>query len=137
MTSYHPSTRLVRTLLRCPLVSAVVVAIAGLLLPSPALGPAVVHDHDDIGVVEFNVSNAALGDLLMQQARPREALEAYDASLRIWPNRYNSLLGAARAARAAGDSERARQFYGQLLETTAGAETNRAGVRETREFSAG
>jgi tetratricopeptide (TPR) repeat protein len=81
--------------------------------------------------------NEALGDLLMQQARPREALDAYDASLRMWPNRFNSLLGAARAARAAGDSERAHHFYGLLLETTDGAETNRPGVREAREFSAG
>jgi tetratricopeptide (TPR) repeat protein len=78
--------------------------------------------------------NEALGDLLMKQSRAREALEAYDASLRIWPNRYNSLLGAARAARAAGETERARHFYGQLLATTDGAETERPGAQEAREF---
>jgi tetratricopeptide (TPR) repeat protein len=81
--------------------------------------------------------NEALGDLLMEQERPRQALDAYETSLRIWPNRYNSLLGAARAARAAGEPETARRHYGRLLETTQGAETDRPGVQEAQAFTAG
>lgn len=79
----------------------------------------------------------ALGDLLMQQQRPREALQAYETSLEIWPNRYNSLLGAARAARVADEQGKAREHYGRLLEITEGAETDRPGVREAREFRSG
>jgi cytochrome c-type biogenesis protein CcmH/NrfG len=41
----------------------------------------------------------ALGDLLMDLDRPAEALEAYRAADEIWPGRYNTLLGAARAPR--------------------------------------
>lgn len=76
----------------------------------------------------------ALGDLFMEQERAGEALQAYETSLDIWPRRYNSLLGAAGAARALGEREKAREYYGQLLEVTAMAETDRPGVREAREF---
>jgi tetratricopeptide (TPR) repeat protein len=59
--------------------------------------------------------NEALGDLLMELGRPEEALEAYQASDDIWPERYNTLLGAARAAREAGEEELAEQFFQRLL----------------------
>jgi tetratricopeptide (TPR) repeat protein len=41
-----------------------------------------------------------LGDLLLEQKQPREALASYKRSLELYPRRFNSLLGAARAARA-------------------------------------
>ncbi|HEY9449564.1 MAG TPA: hypothetical protein VIQ60_07405, partial [Gemmatimonadaceae bacterium] len=41
-----------------------------------------------------------LGDLLLEQKQPAEALVAYRRSLELYPRRFNSLLGAARAARA-------------------------------------
>jgi tetratricopeptide (TPR) repeat protein len=61
-----------------------------------------------------------LGDLLMEQGRPREALAAYKRSLELYPRRFNSLLGAARAARALGDESVARDFYQELLEVADG-----------------
>ena len=39
-----------------------------------------------------------LGDLLMEQKKPAEALAAYKRSLELYPNRLNSLRGAERAA---------------------------------------
>lgn len=77
----------------------------------------------------------ALGHLHLEQQRPREALEAFEKSLEVWPNRYHSLLGAARAARAINEMDRARQHYARLLDTTAGAETHRPGVYEARRFA--
>jgi tetratricopeptide (TPR) repeat protein len=41
-----------------------------------------------------------LGDLLMEQRKPAEALAAYRRSLELYPNRFNSLRGAERAAQA-------------------------------------
>jgi tetratricopeptide (TPR) repeat protein len=41
-----------------------------------------------------------LGDLLMEQKRPADALAAYKRSLELYPNRANSLRGAAQAERA-------------------------------------
>ena len=41
-----------------------------------------------------------MGDLLMEQNQPAEALVSYRRSLKLYPKRFNSLLGAARAAHA-------------------------------------
>jgi tetratricopeptide (TPR) repeat protein len=57
-----------------------------------------------------------LGDLLMQRGASAEALEAYRASLARYPNRFNSLLGAARAAEALQDFDAATGYYRTLLE---------------------
>lgn len=62
-----------------------------------------------------------LGDLLLEQKRPAEALEAYQKSLQLYPRRLNSLLGATRAARALGDESKARAFHRELLQVTGGA----------------
>jgi tetratricopeptide (TPR) repeat protein len=74
----------------------------------------------------------ALGDLLMDMDRPVEALEAYKHSDDIWPGRFNTLLGAARAANAADNEAAARQYYGQLLDIAGDSE--RAEVLEARRF---
>jgi hypothetical protein len=55
-----------------------------------------------------------LGDLLLEQNEPAKAADAYEHSLRLYPQRFNSVLGAARAARAAGDEARARAFDQRL-----------------------
>jgi tetratricopeptide (TPR) repeat protein len=55
-----------------------------------------------------------LGDLFMEMGRSSEALEAYRAALASAPGRFNSLAGAARAARSAGDTAVARDYYRQL-----------------------
>ena len=79
----------------------------------------------------------ALGDLLLALERPADALEAFTVSLEIWPERYHSLLGAARAARQTGDAEQARDHYEQLLEVVGDADTARDGVVEARGFVVG
>jgi tetratricopeptide (TPR) repeat protein len=56
-----------------------------------------------------------LGDMLLEMGRPGEALAEYEASLKEAPKRFNSLYGAARAAEAAGKSDRARELYRELL----------------------
>jgi tetratricopeptide (TPR) repeat protein len=61
-----------------------------------------------------------LGDLLLEQKQPAAALVAYKRSLELYPRRFNSLLGAARAARASDDAAAARTFYQELLEVAAG-----------------
>ena len=80
-------------------------------------------------------AHEAMGDLLLEQHRPEEALEAYKQSLAVWPNRYRSLLGAARAAAAANQRREAEGHYKQLLAITEGADTDRPGVREARDYA--
>ena len=72
-----------------------------------------------------------LGDLLMVQQRPAEALAAFRRSLELHPRRFNSLLGAARAARATGDTTGSVEFYRELLAVADPAST-RPGLEEAR-----
>jgi tetratricopeptide (TPR) repeat protein len=77
----------------------------------------------------------ALGDLLLDLDRPGEALEAYRASSEVWPGRFNTLLGAARAATAAGDEATAREYYAKLVEMAAGSD--RPAVNEAQQYLQG
>lgn len=61
-----------------------------------------------------------LGDMLIEQGRPAEALASYRRALDLYPGRFNGLLGAARAARAVGDETLAQDFYRRLAAATAG-----------------
>lgn len=76
-----------------------------------------------------------LGDLLMEQGDAAAALPAYRRSLELYPRRFNSLLGAARAARTLGDNAEAKVFYAGLLEIGAGGSRLPA-LMEARAFAA-
>jgi tetratricopeptide (TPR) repeat protein len=72
-----------------------------------------------------------LGDLLMEQKQPAEALAAYKRSMELYPRRFNGLLGAARAARAFGDESLAGNFYQGLLEVADGG-TRQPALKEAQ-----
>jgi tetratricopeptide (TPR) repeat protein len=76
-----------------------------------------------------------LGDLLMEQKQPAEALAAYQRSMELYPRRFNGQLGAARAANALGDASLARTFYQGLLEV-AGDGTRQPALEEARSYVA-
>ena len=73
-----------------------------------------------------------LGDLLMEQKQPRQALAAYERSMELYPMRFNSLLGAARAARELGNESLARSLYRKLLDVAEGGKRQSA-LAEARE----
>jgi tetratricopeptide (TPR) repeat protein len=60
-----------------------------------------------------------LADMLMELKRPSEALAEYRIVLKNAPNRFDGLLGAARAAQASGDARDAQTFYAKLTEVCA------------------
>jgi tetratricopeptide (TPR) repeat protein len=93
------------------------------ITPKPAVTPAPTLPADEM-----------LGDLLMEQRHAADALAAYRRALERYPNRLNSLLGAARAARASGDSAAAADFYREVM-AQAGHGSRRAGVTEARAFA--
>lgn len=66
-----------------------------------------------------------LGDMLVLMDRHNEAMDAYEASLRISPNRFNSLFGAGHAAELEGDVNKAKLYYSKLVQITFGVETDR------------
>ena len=55
-----------------------------------------------------------LADMLLELKRPAEALAEYKTDLKNAPNRFDGLLGGARAAQAAGDTTVAQSFYAKL-----------------------
>lgn len=75
-----------------------------------------------------------LGDMLLTVGDARGALEAFEASLRVSPNRINALHGAGMAARALNDTETATRYFGQLVETAAQADTPRPMLGEAQQY---
>ena len=67
---------------------------------------------------ELLPSRELFGEMLIEAKLPKEALEQYEMSLKRSPNRLNSLYGAARAAELSGDPEKAKQYYGKVVELT-------------------
>ncbi|MEE9577143.1 MAG: hypothetical protein V3W35_06995, partial [Gemmatimonadota bacterium] len=61
-------------------------------------------------------------------------LAEFEGALEASPNRFRSLHGAARAAELAGDVERARQYYAQLLEVTRWADSERPEAGDAKRF---
>ena len=57
-----------------------------------------------------------LGDLLMVHNQPAQALVAYEATLKREPNRARTLVGAARAAKAAGKNDVAKKYYRSVID---------------------
>ena len=66
--------------------------------------------------------------------RTRRALQAYEESLKSEPNRFRSILGKARAAKAAGDLETSREAYKKLVALSALADSDRPELAEAKTF---
>jgi len=77
-----------------------------------------------------------LGDMLLAAGQPAHALAAYEASLHAMPNRLRGFYGAAKAAKAAGDSARAREYFQRLVALGAKADPDRAEIKEASAFLA-
>jgi tetratricopeptide (TPR) repeat protein len=56
-----------------------------------------------------------LGDMLLAAGRPADALAEYEKSQLREPNRYRGLYGAGQAAAQAGNREKARHYFSQLV----------------------
>ena len=88
------------------------------------------QDQEDSG--DFTVpAREMLGDMLMELHQPGQALAEYESVLKMSPNRFNDLYGAAVAAQMAGDPIKAKNYYGKLRENCPPA-ADRAELRMTR-----
>ena len=75
-----------------------------------------------------------LGDLLLAQQKPADALKAYEATLAHSPGRFNSVAGAMRAAHRSGDVAAAQRYARQLVALCAKADTERPEVAEAKQI---
>jgi tetratricopeptide (TPR) repeat protein len=76
-----------------------------------------------------------LGDMLRESGRPVDALAAYEASLVNDPKRFRSLYGAGVAAVAAGNGDKAKDYFGRVVEM-ADAGSARPELVKAREYLA-
>ena len=75
-------------------------------------------------------------ELLLETGQPAAALSEFEAALKQTPNRYRAFLGIARAANAAGDRQKASEYYGKLVDLAKNADTERQEIREAKNFLA-
>ena len=73
-----------------------------------------------------------LGSLLLELNRPKEAQQEFEAALKIYPSRFRSLYGAARAAEQNGDKESAHRYYTKLADQTEKADDSRSELANVR-----
>jgi tetratricopeptide (TPR) repeat protein len=73
-----------------------------------------------------------LADMLLAMNRPQEALAEYQRSMKIDPNRFNGLAGAARAAELSNRADEASQYYAQLLKNCSGANSDRPELQKAK-----
>jgi tetratricopeptide (TPR) repeat protein len=75
-----------------------------------------------------------LAELLMDLGQPAKALAEFEASQRTDPNRFHGIAGAARAAAQAGDRDRARRYYTELLVLTKSADSERPEGKQAKTY---
>lgn len=78
-----------------------------------------------------------LGDMLLELGRTSEALTAFEAVLAASPNRLNTLYGAGLAAERAGNKEKARSYYSQLLEVASAGDRGVERIEHARQYVSG
>src|SRR5579863_6255107 len=77
-----------------------------------------------------------LADLLLEAKHPQQALAEYQTDLKLNPNRFNGLYGAARAAEQAGRQSDANEYYALLLTVCEGGSSTRPELSHARELLA-
>lgn len=80
------------------------------------LGAAAARQERNGGESVIIPAREMLADMLMELKRPLEALTEYKIVLQNAPNRFDALLGAARASQASQDTGGARMYYAKLTE---------------------
>lgn len=78
-----------------------------------------------------------LADLLMAQDQPKAALKEYEVSMKTTPNRLRGFYGAAKAAEATGNKQKAADYLKSLAHLTRNADSERAELQEIKLHLAG
>jgi tetratricopeptide (TPR) repeat protein len=93
-------------------------------------------EKDGFSGTGFLPAQELIGDLLMDAKRPQEALVEYQTDLKVNPNRFDSIYGAAQAAEQAGKQKEASDYYAQLLKACEGGSSTRAELTRAKELLA-
>ncbi len=74
------------------------------------------------------------GEMLLEAGEAKQAVTAFEATMKKEPNRFRGAYGAARAAEAAGDRAAARRYYRQVVAIAKDADTDRPELARARSF---
>jgi tetratricopeptide (TPR) repeat protein len=97
----------------------------------------VANKQDAVGKGEVELpAREMLADMLLEMNRPQDALAEYQRSMKIDPNRFNGLAGAARAAELSNQLAEASQYYAQLLKKCAGSDSDRPELQRAKSLLA-
>ena len=72
--------------------------------------------------------------LLLERGRAKDALAAFEATLKKEPNRLGAYVGAAKAAAQLDDKARARAYYEKVVAIAGEADAGRGEVADARAF---
>jgi tetratricopeptide (TPR) repeat protein len=86
-------------------------------------------DKDAVTPGAVTPAREMLAELYSLENQPTESLAEYEAVLKVAPNRFNAVYGAARAAEASGNNEVAKRYYQKLTEISPGDERPKAPVK--------
>jgi hypothetical protein len=74
------------------------------------------------------------GSMMLERGMAKEALAAFEATLKKEPNRLGAYVGAAVAAEKSGDLTKAREYYGKVVAIADNADKARTEVADARAF---
>ena len=77
------------------------------------------------------------GEMLLDSTNAKDALTAFEATLKKEPNRLGALTGAARAAAQLSDASKARDYFGKVVEQAGSEGNTRIEVVDARKYLAG
>ena len=75
------------------------------------------------------------GEMLLEAGKAREALAAFELTMKKEPNRFRGIAGAARAAEQSGDKTKAAAYSKKLLEVAKTADTERAELLQAKKMA--
>jgi hypothetical protein len=77
-----------------------------------------------------------LGEMLLEAGDTAGALAAFETSMTKEPGRFRGAFGAARAAEAAGDAVKAREYYARTVEIARDADSPRPEIERAKSYLA-
>ena len=76
------------------------------------------------------------GEMLLDSGNAKDALTAFEATLKKEPNRLGAFAGAAKAAAQLGDTAKARDYFGKVAQQAGSENTPRTEVADARKYLA-